>query len=203
MCLLSRSNRRLQFKVAKNHNGSILWTFAPSEQRYLLVSVVQNSVGHVKTGKISSRIRLSGRTWNTGSSCCNGVLYPRPFPYPKCLRKDYGLEVGCNDLPAGLAERGRQANPNGSAIGFFFAHLIEYCVPTGLDDAKKEVRPVLMKAGQIIAKIGHTGNAEGMNSIPQGGAHLHFDVRIKARAFCLRLANRLDPRPYIQHCTNP
>ena len=112
---------------------------------------------------------------------------------------DYGntlvLEVGINDLPAAQAALFKKVNPGRTTIGFFYAHLQEYAFAD-------TTKPVHVEAGQVLGKTGSTGNAKGMDTVA-AGAHLHFEARQNALLRCAGLANRVDPLPFIQNCTNP
>ncbi len=107
---------------------------------------------------------------------------------------DYGdtliLEVNVNDLPEAQAAAFRKINPGKRTIGFFYAHLSEFCVKSG---------PV--SGGTIIAKSGCSGNAKDMKTVGTG-AHLHLEVRQDALTKCAGLVNRVDPLLFIQNCTN-
>lgn len=68
----------------------------------------------------------------------------------------------------------------------FYAHLSEIAVKAG-DKVNK---------GQWIAKTGHTGNAEGMDTVAKGG-HLHFELRTQQNV-TLGLAGRVDPLRFVE-----
>lgn len=122
----------------------------------------------------------------------DGVAYTAKAPNSKY---EYGhtlvLEVALKDLPPAQAEYFRKVNPNHDTIGFFYAHLSEFPPKS----------PMNVHAGDIIGKTGESGNAEGMDTVAKG-AHLHFEVRQKAKLRCKGLENRVDPLPFIQNCTN-
>lgn len=122
----------------------------------------------------------------------DGTVYSKPSTSPSYA---YGntlvLEVGIDDLPPAQAAEFRRVHPAGRTIGFFYAHLNE------LPDERKKI----VKCGDIIGKSGSTGNANKMTSIALG-AHLHFEVRLEARALAPGLQNRVDPLPFIEKCSN-
>ncbi len=122
----------------------------------------------------------------------HGVVYTAPskdpsYPYGHTLV----LEVDVADLPPQQAALAKRLNPGEKTIGFFYAHLNEFSVPSG--------QPI--DAGTPIGKTGDSGNAKGMRTVASG-AHLHFEVRKKARLRSTGLSNRLDPLPFIVNCTN-
>ncbi|MES2741273.1 MAG: peptidoglycan DD-metalloendopeptidase family protein [Pseudomonadota bacterium] len=108
---------------------------------------------------------------------------------------DYGkklmLVVGINDLPEKQLIEFKKTYPSEIKIGFFYAHLSEIDVEDGQS----------VKAGDIIGKTGCTGNAGSMTTISLG-AHLHFEVRKVVASYNKTLANRIDPLPFINNCTN-
>ncbi|MQA18140.1 peptidoglycan DD-metalloendopeptidase family protein [Rugamonas rivuli] len=122
----------------------------------------------------------------------NGIVYSTPAKSPTYA---YGntlvLVVGLADLPEPQATEFKKVNPGATSIGFFYAHLSE--LPS---ESPKNVY-----AGDVIGKSGASGNAHGMNTVEQG-AHLHFEVRLKARTLSAGLTNRADPLPFIENCTN-
>ncbi len=122
----------------------------------------------------------------------DGVVYTAPsknpsYPYGNTLV----LEVDVADLPPAQAALARRLNPGERTIGFFYAHLTEFSVPSG--------KPV--DAGTALGTTGESGNAHGMRTVATG-AHLHFEVRKRARLRSTGLSNRLDPLPFILNCTN-
>lgn len=145
---------------------------------------------------------LAAEPGTTVRAVANGTVHAAPMPKSGA---DYGntlvLEVGINDLPPKQAALFRRDNPKEHTIGFFYAHLSEYEHEIQRD-SEGNVIPITVKAGDVIARTGCTGNAKGMTSIPLG-AHLHFEVRQKALLRCKHLDNRVDPLPYIVNCTNP
>jgi murein DD-endopeptidase MepM/ murein hydrolase activator NlpD len=100
------------------------------------------------------------------------------------------LVVKVDDLPEPQASVFRKINPDNKTIGFFYAHLGEFCVKGG---------PV--SAGQLIAKSGSSGNAANMTTIATG-AHLHFEVRKKALVKAPGLTNRVDPLLFLPKVAN-
>ena len=122
----------------------------------------------------------------------NGTVYTH---WETAAGKGYGhtliLEVSIDDLPEPQAALARKLNPGERTIGFFYAHLSEFCVKRGT-----------VLCGTMIAKSGSTGNANNMTTIATG-AHLHFEVRKDARGNSFRgLENRVDPLPFVKNCTN-
>jgi murein DD-endopeptidase MepM/ murein hydrolase activator NlpD len=121
----------------------------------------------------------------------DGKVYVKPAKSPTYA---YGntliLEVSVDDLPPKQAALVNKINPGAKTIGFFYAHLSE------LPENQKHVF-----SGEVIGKTGESGNAAGMNTVAKG-AHLHFEVRIKPFVVTTGLANRTDPLPFIENCTN-
>ena len=74
----------------------------------------------------------------------------------------------------------------GKRIYTFYSHLGELKV-----SFSKSV-----KAGDVVALTGDSGNARGMTTIANGG-HLHFEVKT-TREFPRGLAGRLDPIPFLK-----
>lgn len=75
---------------------------------------------------------------------------------------------------------------DGKRIYAFYSHLGELKV-----SFSKSV-----KAGDIVALTGDSGNARGMTTIDKGG-HLHFEVKT-TREFPKGLSGRLDPLPFLR-----
>lgn len=123
----------------------------------------------------------------------DGMVYSKRSSTPSYA---YGhtlvLEVGIEDLPPTQAAEFRRVNPGSRSVGFFYAHLSE--LPDGPN-------PQPVQCGDVIGKSGSSGNASSMTTIALG-AHLHFEVRLQARAMASGLENRADPLPFIQNCTN-
>lgn len=65
---------------------------------------------------------------------------------------------------------------HGNGIQSYYAHMMEQGIPLGTK----------VKAGQVVGKIGNTGNSEG--------AHLHFEIRINGKP--------VDPMPYVKKFIN-
>lgn len=122
----------------------------------------------------------------------DGILYSAKSPSKAYA---YGntmiLEVSLKSLPSNLAEHCRKINPKKETVCFFYAHLTEFT----------DRKPLAVSVGDVIGKSGDTGNAEGMDTVAKG-AHLHFEVRLDRKIAGKGLANRMDPMPFIQNCTN-
>lgn len=75
---------------------------------------------------------------------------------------------------------------DGKILFAFYAHLSKVFCKVGDK----------VKAGELIAKTGSTGNARGMDSLARG-SHLHFEIRTK-QLVSSGLDGRIDPLKYIE-----
>jgi murein DD-endopeptidase MepM/ murein hydrolase activator NlpD len=119
----------------------------------------------------------------------DGEVVPLPDPSIKSYGDVALLVVNINDLPEKQAQLVRNAGKTQGSIGFAYAHLSEL--------PKKR----FVQAGEIIGKTGCTGNANTMPTVEKG-AHLHFEIRVDPYKAPKGLANRIDPLPFINNCTN-
>lgn len=105
------------------------------------------------------------------------------------------LQVNINDLsPTQLQYAKSIPAIEHDTIYFMYAHLSKIEVVKGDH----------VKAGEIIGKTGHSGNAKNMTEVglyadEKYGAHLHFEVR---RSFNLRRGQGkwFDPKPFLYQC---
>lgn len=107
--------------------------------------------------------------------------------------KGYGktltLAVDIKDLPQKQRELVLAQKPEAEMVYFFYAHLTEIHLNRS---------STLIPSGTILGTSGDSGNANGMNTVSKG-AHLHFEVRLKESPLP-KLADRIDPKPFINHC---
>jgi murein DD-endopeptidase MepM/ murein hydrolase activator NlpD len=189
-----------------NHQDKSLNVTINSESKWhdpLAVCTLRTAHLATKKGAMFGWTRSGGKKCHQGIdlaadpgtpiyAVADGTVYCKRAPGPEYA---YGntliLEVGINDLPPAQAAEFHRINPDSSTIGFFYAHLSEMWDNGG--------NPV--KCGQIIGKKGSTGNAKNMTSVALG-AHLHFEVRLHPQKTLPGLANRADPLPFIENCTN-
>lgn len=120
----------------------------------------------------------------------DGKVVPVLDPTTKGYGDTAVLVVDINDLPEKQAQLVKNSGKTQGTIGFAYAHLSE--LP---HEAK------FVQAGDIIGKTGCTGNANTMTTIKKG-AHLHFEIRVNPYHAPKGLANRIDPLPFINNCTN-
>jgi murein DD-endopeptidase MepM/ murein hydrolase activator NlpD len=107
--------------------------------------------------------------------------------------KTLTLAVDIKDLPQHQRNLVLAKKSDAKVAYFFYAHL------ASMNATKSDMEVGrLFALGEVLGSTGDTGNANGMSSISKG-AHLHFEVRLKASPGS-GLSNRIDPKPFINHC---
>lgn len=101
--------------------------------------------------------------------------------------KTITLEVDVKDLPPKQRELILKQHPEKELVYFYYAHLTDIYVA--------ESSRNLIAMGTVLGTTGHTGNANGMNTIARG-AHLHLEVRLRKNPGP-KLTDRIDPVPFI------
>jgi len=102
------------------------------------------------------------------------------------------LKIRIDDLPSDKAAYAKK-HARGDYIWFFYAHLSAINV-------QQDQLPLIVNAGDILGKTGHSGNAHNMITI-QNGAHLHFEVWSEPNHGNKGgLGGRFNPLPFLKDC---